>query len=81
MSRIAKSPITVASGIEVKGADGRVGVLGVTVLTSVGREDIRSAGFRTEFVTDLSSLVMKFLMSMRIDSVCGTFSAGVNIST
>jgi orotidine-5'-phosphate decarboxylase len=43
----------------VKGSDGRVGVLGVTVLTSMNAEDLRSAGFKDQFVADLQSLVVK----------------------
>ena len=65
----------------VKGADGRVGVLGVTVLTSVGREDIRSAGFRTEFVTDLSSLVMKRAAMAQAAGCKGVVCSGLEVST
>lgn len=41
----------------VEGGKGQVGVLGVTVLTSVSQTDIRSAGFRAEFDQDLAKLV------------------------
>ncbi|MCP4689258.1 MAG: orotidine-5'-phosphate decarboxylase [Desulfobacterales bacterium] len=41
------------------GARGRVGVLGVTVLTSVSGEDIARAGFREEFSSDMAALVIK----------------------
>ena len=43
----------------VNGANGRVGVLGVTLLTSVAREDIEAAGFRKPFCEDLTQLVVK----------------------
>ncbi len=43
----------------VSGAGGKVGVLGVTVLTSVSDEDIAGAGFREEFSSDMAALVMK----------------------
>jgi orotidine-5'-phosphate decarboxylase len=43
----------------VNGAKGRVGVLGVTLLTSVLREDIEAAGFRKPFCEDLTQLVIK----------------------
>ena len=43
----------------VNGAKGRVGVLGVTLLTSVAREDIEAAGFRKPFCEDLTKLVIK----------------------
>ena len=42
----------------VKGAGGRVGVLGVTVLTSVSAEDLRNAGFRDELADDSETLVL-----------------------
>jgi len=41
----------------VAGADGKVAVLGVTVLTSVSTEDLRSAGFRPELSRDMEALV------------------------
>jgi orotidine-5'-phosphate decarboxylase len=42
----------------VSGAKGRVGVLGVTVLTSVASEDIKDAGFKKVFHEDLMRLVV-----------------------
>ena len=43
----------------VVGGQGKVDILGVTVLTSVSAEDIRDAGYRSEFYPDLSGLVLK----------------------
>ncbi len=43
----------------VAGSGGKVGVVGVTVLTSISGEDIDAAGFRSEFSSDISQLVMK----------------------
>jgi len=43
----------------VNGAKGRVGVLGVTLLTSVASEDIKAAGFRKPFYEGLTQLVIK----------------------
>jgi len=43
----------------VSGAKGRVGVLGVTVLTSISSEDIKAAGFRKPFYEDLTRLVIE----------------------
>ncbi len=43
----------------VKGGGGRVGVLGITVLTSVSPGDIETAGFKEEFAKDLSRLVLR----------------------
>jgi len=42
-----------------EGADGRVGVLGVTVLTSMSADDVRDAGYGPEYVENISRLVMK----------------------
>jgi len=42
-----------------EGADGKVGVLGVTVLTSMSAEDVRDAGYGPEYADDISRLVMK----------------------
>jgi orotidine-5'-phosphate decarboxylase len=43
----------------VNGSKDKVGVLGVTVLTSVSNEDLESAGFRKIFYDDLTKLVIK----------------------
>lgn len=43
----------------VTGSKDKVGVLGVTVLTSVLNEDIQSAGFKKIFYDDLTKLVIK----------------------
>ncbi len=42
----------------VAGAAGRVGVLAVTVLTSVSAADLAGAGFRPEFVENMQRLVL-----------------------
>lgn len=41
----------------VRGGQGRVKVLGVTVLTSVAAQDIEHAGFKPSYVEDMGSLV------------------------
>jgi orotidine-5'-phosphate decarboxylase len=43
----------------VAGSGGRVHILGVTVLTSVAAEDIEAAGYRAEFCSNMSALVLK----------------------
>ena len=43
----------------VAGAGGRVGVLGVTVLTSISSDDLRDAGYRERFAVDINQLVLK----------------------
>jgi len=40
----------------VQGGRGRVGVLGVTVLTSLSPEDIRNAGYQERFASDVGEL-------------------------
>jgi orotidine-5'-phosphate decarboxylase len=43
----------------VAGAGGQVGVLGVTVLTSISRDDLKAAGYRAEFTDDINKLVLQ----------------------
>lgn len=43
----------------VQGSQGKTGILGVTVLTSVNSADIASAGFQKEYSDDIRKLVMK----------------------
>jgi orotidine-5'-phosphate decarboxylase len=43
----------------VKGGGGNIGVLAVTVLTSITAEDIQASGFKEKFTTDMSKLVIK----------------------
>lgn len=43
----------------VEGGGGRVGILGVTVLTSVSAEDLKSAGYRQELYDDLMLTVTR----------------------
>lgn len=43
----------------VRGAGGRVCLLGVTVLTSVAKEDLRSAGYEESYAEDVTRLVVK----------------------
>ena len=43
----------------VAGSEGKVHILGVTVLTSVAAADIQAAGYRSEFYSDVSGLVLK----------------------
>lgn len=69
MQNIAKLDVTFATvhcgetsrmlEAAVKGGRDEVGVLGVTVLTSVSNEDLESAGFRKIFYDDLTKLVIK----------------------
>lgn len=60
----------------VEGSKGRVGVLGVTVLTSVSARDIREAGFRDRFSADLSELVLKRASAAKAAGCCGVVCSG-----
>lgn len=63
----------------VAGGRAKVGVLGVTVLTSVFSDDIRAAGFKEEFSLDLSKLVMK-KAAMAKDAGCsGIVCSGLEV--
>jgi len=61
----------------VAGSRGRVGVLGVTVLTSVSGEDLSKAGFREEFSSDVSLLVMERAQAARDAGCAGIVCSGL----
>jgi len=65
----------------VKASRGRVGVLGVTVLTSVDSDDIRKAGFRREFSDTLSALVMKRAAMAKSAGCTGIVCSGLEVKT
>ncbi len=60
----------------VSGAKGTVGVLGVTVLTSVASEDIKAAGFRKLFYEDLTRLVIERADMAKAAGCVGVVSSG-----
>ncbi|MBU4462877.1 MAG: orotidine-5'-phosphate decarboxylase, partial [Proteobacteria bacterium] len=63
----------------VAGSKGKVGVLGVTVLTSVSDKDILAAGFRSEFSSNISMLVMK-RAQMAMEAGCmGVVCSGLEV--
>jgi len=65
----------------VEGCGGKFGVLGVTVLTSVSSEEIRSAGFQEQFSQNMQTLVLKRAAMVKnagcIGVVCSGHEAGV----
>jgi len=65
----------------VKSSRGRVGVLGVTVLTSVDSDDIRRAGFRRKFSDTLSDLVMKRAAMAKSAGCTGVVCSGLEVKT
>lgn len=65
----------------VSGGGGRVGVLGVTVLTSVSGEDIRLAGFREALSADVSQLVLHRAAAAKAAGVTGIVCSGLEVAT
>ncbi|HUV49517.1 MAG TPA: orotidine-5'-phosphate decarboxylase [Anaerolineae bacterium] len=63
----------------VAGSKGKVGVLGVTVLTSVSDKDILAAGFRPEFASDISMLVMQRAAAARDAGCSGVVCSGFEV--
>lgn len=63
----------------VRGAKGRVGVLGVTVLTSISAEDIKAAGFRKHFYDDLTRLVMERANTAKSAGCVGIVCSGQEV--
>ncbi len=61
----------------VIGSRGEVRILGVTVLTSVSAHDIETAGYRSEFYEDLSSLVLKRAQMAREAGCAGVVCSGL----
>lgn len=61
----------------VAGSGGKVGILGVTVLTSVSGNHIRDAGYRPEFSSDLSKLVMKRAAMAKAAGCTGIVCSGL----
>jgi orotidine-5'-phosphate decarboxylase len=60
----------------VKGGGSAVGVLGVTVLTSVSAEDIGAAGFKDEYAADMALLVKKRAAMARDAGCAGVVCSG-----
>lgn len=63
----------------VTGAAGKVNVLGVTVLTSVSPEDLKTAGYRQPYHTDLQQLVMKKAVMAKDAGCAGIVCSGQEV--
>ncbi len=63
----------------VEGANGKVSVLGVTVLTSVSKEDLQSSGFKDEFSSDMKSLVLKRAAAAKDTGFDGIVCSGLEV--
>ena len=61
----------------VSGSRGKVGVLGVTVLTSVNADDIRTAGYRSELYRDISTLVLQRAAMAKTAGCAGVVCSGL----
>lgn len=60
----------------VRGGGGGVGVLAVTVLTSITVEDIQASGFKENFTTDVSKLVIKRSETAKTAGCAGVVCSG-----
>jgi orotidine-5'-phosphate decarboxylase len=63
----------------VAGSGGKVGVLGVTVLTSVASKEIAAAGFVEEFSADISKLVLKRAAMAKAAGCKGVVCSGLEV--
>ena len=63
----------------VSGAKGRVGVLGVTVLTSISSEDIKAVGFKKVFYEDLMRLVVDRAAKAKAAGCVGIVCSGQEV--
>lgn len=64
----------------VEGSGGKVGVLGVTVLTSVSTEDLKSAGYRQNFYKDIRLTVMERAAMAHAAGCAGVICSGLEVS-
>jgi orotidine-5'-phosphate decarboxylase len=64
----------------VSAGTGKVGVLGVTVLTSVSESDLMASGFKNEYVQDMQSLVMKRAGMARDAGCSGVVCSGLEVA-
>jgi orotidine-5'-phosphate decarboxylase len=61
----------------VDGSAGKVEILGVTVLTSVSAADIEAAGYRPDYYSDLSELVVKKAVMAKTAGCAGIVCSGL----
>jgi len=64
----------------VSGSSGKIGVLGVTVLTSVSENDLLASGFKNEYVQDMQNLVMKRAGMARDAGCSGVVCSGLEVA-
>ena len=61
----------------VEGSRGKVGILGVTVLTSVCAQDLKTAGYREDFYDDLRRTVMRRAQIAHKTGCAGVICSGL----
>ncbi len=61
----------------VNGSQGKVHILGVTVLTSVSADDIKTAGYRPDFYQNLSALVAQRAGMAKTAGCAGVVCSGL----
>jgi orotidine-5'-phosphate decarboxylase len=61
----------------VKGSRGKVGILGVTVLTSVCAADLKTAGYRKDFYDDMQRTVMQRAQIAHKTGCAGVICSGL----
>ncbi|MGD9043122.1 MAG: orotidine-5'-phosphate decarboxylase [Desulfobacterales bacterium] len=61
----------------VEGGRGKVGILGVTVLTSVCAEDLKTAGYRQDFYDDMPGTVIQRAQIARKTGCAGVICSGL----
>lgn len=61
----------------VEGAGGKTGILGVTVLTSVGGEDLRAAGYKDSYADNVAELVAIKAREARAAGCVGVVSSAL----
>ena len=74
---VGETPRMLAAAVE--GSDGKVGVLGVTVLTSVSAEDLKSAGYRQVFYNDMRLTVMERAAVAHAAGCAGVICSGLEV--
>ncbi len=63
----------------VSGANGKTGILGVTVLTSTGSDDIKNAGYDEKFHNNLQALVIKKAQTAKAAGCTGVICSGLEV--
>jgi len=63
----------------VEGSSGKVKVIGVSVLTHIKEDDIKEAGFKDEFSSDLSTLVFKRTALAKAAGSAGIVCSGYEV--